>query len=101
MGTHYGVRPTGNIRPKRRFRTSLLSITNTITSTGDLGNPLTVFGGHHQNIVWEFTHVFRKLRTNLCFFEAGASGFGAWYGICGASSGNVGVLRFKAGDASE
>ena len=100
MGTHYGVRPTGNIRPKRRFRTSLLTVTNTITSTGDLGNPITIFGGSSQNIVWEFTHVFPRFRTNLCFFECGASGNGLWYGIRGASSGNGGVLRFRAGDGS-
>ena len=100
MGTHYGVRPTGNIRPKRRFRTSLLTVTNTITSTGDLGNPITIFGGASQNIVWEFTHVFPRFRTNLCFFECGASGNGLWYGIRGASSGNGGVLRLRAGDGS-
>lgn len=100
MGTHYGVRPTGNIRPKRRFRTSLLTLTNTLTGTGDLGNPVTTFGGGGVNIVWEFTHVFPRFRTNMCFFEAGASGFGAWYGIRGASGGNGGVLRFRAGDGS-
>ena len=100
MGTHYGVRPTGNIRPKRRFRTSLLTLTNTLTGTGDLGNPVKTFGGGGVNIVWEFTHVFPRFRTNMCFFEAGASGFGAWYGIRGASGGNGGVLRFRAGDGS-
>jgi hypothetical protein len=94
MGTHYGVRPTGNIRPKRRFRTSLLTITNTVTSTGNLGNPETFFGNHAQPIVWEFTHIFPRNRgSGMCFFEAGGSFYGMWYGIR-----SDGTLRFRAGN---
>jgi len=95
MGTHYGVRPTGNAPTNDPFLTLALGSANSTHETGQIASNSTTFKNTLPT-VFEWKMTFPKNPGDLLLLELGASGNGAYVGIRDSGT----ILRVRAGDGS-
>lgn len=96
MGTHYGVRPTGNAPTNDPFLTLALGSADSTHSTGQIASTSDVSFSNTLPTVFEWKMTFPENPGDLLLLELGASGNGGYVGIRDSGT----IFRVRAGDGS-